>query len=75
LIGQSPAATPIPAISPLTIKSSSLSPPPEDQINEFFVKWRNKAYVHCEWVPESQILQNEGCYFILFYFLFLSLLG
>eukprot|EP00736_Rhodelphis_marinus_P006316 Rmarinus@m.22515 len=24
-------------------------------VDEFFVKWKGKAYIHCEWLPEAEI--------------------
>ena len=29
---------------------------PAEQITEFYVKWKGKAYIHCSWVKESEIL-------------------
>lgn len=32
---------------------------PTQQITEFFVKWKGKAYIHCSWVTEAEILATS----------------
>lgn len=29
-------------------------------VTEFLVKWKDKSYVHCEWISEEQIILQEG---------------
>ena len=48
-------------LSPTSVTSEN--PDKEESqtmVTEFLVKWKDKSFVHCEWISEDQIVLQEG---------------
>ncbi|KAH3757705.1 chromodomain helicase DNA binding protein [Pelomyxa schiedti] len=57
-----PETTVIPEGSTTTIKKETVEQNPAitKPVMKYLVKWKDKSYVHCEWLTEAQVLRKEG---------------
>ncbi|KAH3744388.1 chromodomain helicase DNA binding protein [Pelomyxa schiedti] len=51
---------PVNSAAAITPNVVTVTPAPTQPVVKYLVKWRDKSYVHCEWITEPQLLQQEG---------------